>query len=236
MEKKFFPKPPNIPPYYRHTPSPLPTPFLHNKLYNPNPHSSLLNHTPTSSVPIHITSPNPLSCFFQYHQNSIKSYTPIHITFSNIPSSYPERSRESTLCLILSNILDLFTSHRLILLSSHPEQSRESNSSDPFKCPGRILDLSWIYSGPILDLFWTLILLIFFIFPSRTIKGIKGQTSTSIISTLGIVKGGESVIEIDGTTTQPVLQHAGVTAWPGGWGPSRGWHVLGGWGWDGGQL
>ncbi|KAG6544583.1 hypothetical protein Mapa_014005 [Marchantia paleacea] len=49
----------------------------------------------------------------------------------------------------------------------------------------------------------------------KSVKTIKSQATASLASALKLSKG-ESVIEIDGTaTTQPVLQHIGVSTWPG---------------------
>ncbi len=49
----------------------------------------------------------------------------------------------------------------------------------------------------------------------RSIKGIKGQTTPALVKAL-LLGTEETIIDIDGTgTTQPVLQHAGVSAWPG---------------------
>ncbi|BBN12480.1 hypothetical protein MPTK1_5g20450 [Marchantia polymorpha subsp. ruderalis] len=49
----------------------------------------------------------------------------------------------------------------------------------------------------------------------KSVKDIKRQATASLASALKLSKG-ESVIEIDGTaTTQPVLQHIGVSTWPG---------------------
>ncbi len=49
----------------------------------------------------------------------------------------------------------------------------------------------------------------------RSIKGIKGQTTPALVKALHLGTE-ETIIDIDGTgTTQPVLQHAGVSAWPG---------------------
>ncbi|PKA63529.1 hypothetical protein AXF42_Ash005424 [Apostasia shenzhenica] len=49
----------------------------------------------------------------------------------------------------------------------------------------------------------------------RTIKKMKSQTESSLL--LGIrSKRGERILEVDGTlTTQPVLEHVGISTWPG---------------------
>ncbi|CAI5961682.1 unnamed protein product, partial [Closterium sp. NIES-64] len=49
----------------------------------------------------------------------------------------------------------------------------------------------------------------------KTVKTIKNSTTGALASALGIVRGEEAVIETDGQATQPVLQHIGVSAWPG---------------------
>eukprot|EP00850_Spirogloea_muscicola_P012469 SM000080S22984 [mRNA] locus=s80:576434:580910:- [translate_table: standard] len=49
----------------------------------------------------------------------------------------------------------------------------------------------------------------------KSVKHIKGQTTPALGHALSLRKGGEVVVETDGTATQPVLQHIGVTAWPG---------------------
>lgn len=49
----------------------------------------------------------------------------------------------------------------------------------------------------------------------RTIKSIKAHTTSNLAAVLRIKKGEESIIDSDGLTTQPVLQHIGVTTWPG---------------------
>ena len=49
----------------------------------------------------------------------------------------------------------------------------------------------------------------------RALKAMKSQSSAAHLSKLHMVKG-EIVIELEGTvTTQPVLQHVGVSTWPG---------------------
>lgn len=49
----------------------------------------------------------------------------------------------------------------------------------------------------------------------KTIKAMKNQSTSSYLTKFQMTKG-ESVIEVEGTvTTQPVLQHAGVSTWPG---------------------
>ena len=54
--------------------------------------------------------------------------------------------------------------------------------------------------------------------PSRTVRSMRSLTTSGMASALGIVRGEEQVVEIDGQlNTLPVLQHVGVTAWPGGW-------------------
>ncbi|XXG73654.1 hypothetical protein AAC387_Pa07g2535 [Persea americana] len=47
------------------------------------------------------------------------------------------------------------------------------------------------------------------------IKKMKAQSESSVLSGLRSPKG-ERVLEVDGTvTTQPVLQHVGISTWPG---------------------
>ncbi|CAM6088121.1 unnamed protein product [Calypogeia fissa] len=49
----------------------------------------------------------------------------------------------------------------------------------------------------------------------KSVRNIKGQVTPNLVTSLKLAKG-ETVIEIDGTaTTQPVLQHVGVSTWPG---------------------
>lgn len=48
----------------------------------------------------------------------------------------------------------------------------------------------------------------------RTIRCIRSNHTASAAAQLGLQKG-ESVIEVDGNTTTPVLQHVGLSAWPG---------------------
>uniref|UniRef100_A0A7N0TMW6 Uncharacterized protein n=2 Tax=Kalanchoe fedtschenkoi TaxID=63787 RepID=A0A7N0TMW6_KALFE len=49
----------------------------------------------------------------------------------------------------------------------------------------------------------------------RAIKKLKGQTDSSLLSTFRSSRG-EKILEVDGTvTTQPVLEHIGMSAWPG---------------------
>lgn len=49
----------------------------------------------------------------------------------------------------------------------------------------------------------------------RTMKSMKSQSLSPHVSKFQMVKG-ESVVELEGTvTTPPVLQHAGVSTWPG---------------------
>ncbi|CAN8321063.1 unnamed protein product [Cochlearia groenlandica] len=48
----------------------------------------------------------------------------------------------------------------------------------------------------------------------RAIKKMKSQSESSLLS--GVRTKGEKILEIDGTvTTQPVLEHIGISAWPG---------------------
>uniref|UniRef100_A0A1J3DW97 Uncharacterized protein n=1 Tax=Noccaea caerulescens TaxID=107243 RepID=A0A1J3DW97_NOCCA len=48
----------------------------------------------------------------------------------------------------------------------------------------------------------------------RAIKKMKSQSESSLLS--GVRSKGENILEIDGTvTTQPVLEHIGISAWPG---------------------
>ncbi|KAL1209189.1 hypothetical protein V5N11_015942 [Cardamine amara subsp. amara] len=48
----------------------------------------------------------------------------------------------------------------------------------------------------------------------RVIKKMKSQTESSLLSS--VRSRGEKILEIDGTvTTQPVLEHIGISAWPG---------------------
>jgi hypothetical protein len=49
----------------------------------------------------------------------------------------------------------------------------------------------------------------------RSIKTMKGQVTQALVKVLQLGRN-ETVIDIDGTaTTQPVLQHIGVSTWPG---------------------
>jgi len=49
----------------------------------------------------------------------------------------------------------------------------------------------------------------------RSIKAIKNQVTPALLKALQLGKH-ETLIDIDGTaTTQPVLQHVGVSTWPG---------------------
>ncbi|XP_060205558.1 uncharacterized protein LOC132633272 [Lycium barbarum] len=49
----------------------------------------------------------------------------------------------------------------------------------------------------------------------RAIKKFKSQSESSHLSTLRTARG-EKILELDGTvTTQPVLEHVGISAWPG---------------------
>lgn len=49
----------------------------------------------------------------------------------------------------------------------------------------------------------------------RSIKSIKNQVTPALLKALQLGKN-ETLIDIDGTaTTQPVLQHVGVSTWPG---------------------
>lgn len=48
----------------------------------------------------------------------------------------------------------------------------------------------------------------------RAIKKMKSQSESSLLS--GVRSQGEKILEIDGTvTTQPVLEHIGMSTWPG---------------------
>ncbi|XP_010461747.1 PREDICTED: uncharacterized protein LOC104742432 isoform X2 [Camelina sativa] len=48
----------------------------------------------------------------------------------------------------------------------------------------------------------------------RAIKKMKSQSESSLLS--GVRSKGEKILEVDGTvTTQPVLEHIGISAWPG---------------------
>ena len=43
----------------------------------------------------------------------------------------------------------------------------------------------------------------------------KGQSESSLLSAVRSSRG-EKILEVDGTvTTQPVLEHVGISAWPG---------------------
>ena len=54
-----------------------------------------------------------------------------------------------------------------------------------------------------------------YFFIVRALKTMKSQSSAAHLSKLHMIKG-EIVIELEGTvTTQPVLQHIGVSTWPG---------------------
>lgn len=49
----------------------------------------------------------------------------------------------------------------------------------------------------------------------RAIKKFKSQSESSHLSALRAARG-EKILELDGTvTTQPVLEHVGISAWPG---------------------
>ncbi|GLJ11169.1 hypothetical protein SUGI_0145240 [Cryptomeria japonica] len=49
----------------------------------------------------------------------------------------------------------------------------------------------------------------------KAIKTMKNQSASTMLSSLRLANG-EMIIDVDGTvTTQPVLQHVGVSAWPG---------------------
>jgi len=54
----------------------------------------------------------------------------------------------------------------------------------------------------------------FLVFFSRSIKSVKGQISPTFIKALNLEKH-ETVVEIDGGGSQTVLQHMGVSTWPG---------------------
>jgi len=49
----------------------------------------------------------------------------------------------------------------------------------------------------------------------RAIKKLKTQSDSSLLSALRSDRK-EKIVEVDGTvTTQPVLQHVGISTWPG---------------------
>lgn len=49
----------------------------------------------------------------------------------------------------------------------------------------------------------------------RGIRKLKSQSESSLLSALRSARG-EKILEVDGTvTTQPVLQHVGISTWPG---------------------
>jgi hypothetical protein len=49
----------------------------------------------------------------------------------------------------------------------------------------------------------------------RAIKKMKGQSESSLLSAQRSQRG-ERIVEVDGTlTTQPVLEHVGISTWPG---------------------
>lgn len=51
----------------------------------------------------------------------------------------------------------------------------------------------------------------------------KTQSQSSLLSSLRSGRG-EKILEVDGTlTTQPVLEHVGISAWPGGFLFSQYW-------------
>lgn len=53
------------------------------------------------------------------------------------------------------------------------------------------------------------------IFFDRVIKSAKSSSVQASASNLALAKG-EIILDVDGTVpTQPVLQHVGITAWPG---------------------
>lgn len=55
----------------------------------------------------------------------------------------------------------------------------------------------------------------FFPFYFRATKKLKSQSDSSLLSELRSNRK-EKIVEVDGTvTTQPVLQHIGITTWPG---------------------
>ncbi|XP_022725425.1 uncharacterized protein LOC111281881 isoform X3 [Durio zibethinus] len=52
----------------------------------------------------------------------------------------------------------------------------------------------------------------------RVIKKMKSQSESSLLSAVRSSRG-EKILEVDGTvTTQPVLEHVGISTWPGPWG------------------
>ena len=49
----------------------------------------------------------------------------------------------------------------------------------------------------------------------RAIKKMKTQSDSSLLSTVRLSRR-EKILEVDGTvTTQPVLEHVGISTWPG---------------------
>lgn len=56
---------------------------------------------------------------------------------------------------------------------------------------------------------------VFFIYLFRAIKKMKNNSESSLLSAIRSSRG-EKILEIDGTvTTQPVLEHVGISTWPG---------------------
>lgn len=52
--------------------------------------------------------------------------------------------------------------------------------------------------------------------PSRAIRKFKTQSESSLLSSMRSARG-EKILEVDGTvTSQPVLEHVGISTWPGG--------------------
>lgn len=50
---------------------------------------------------------------------------------------------------------------------------------------------------------------------SRAIRKMKSQTESSLLSAIRSERG-EKILEVDGTlTAQPVLEHVGISTWPG---------------------
>lgn len=56
---------------------------------------------------------------------------------------------------------------------------------------------------------------VFLLLLYRAIKKMKTQSESSLLSGLRLHRG-ERILEVDGTlTTQPVLEHIGLSTWPG---------------------
>lgn len=50
---------------------------------------------------------------------------------------------------------------------------------------------------------------------SRAMRKMKTQSDSTLLSVVRLSKG-EKILEVDGTvTTQPVLEHVGISTWPG---------------------